>query len=95
MVKQKVVIKNLAGQHLKPAGILCQESIKYKSSVKFTYKKGIANAKSVLSVLAACIKCGDEIELQCEGEDEETALCELIELIETGLGESVVSDRKE
>lgn len=87
MVKQKVIVKNLAGIHLKPAGVLCQEAMKFTSSITFTYKKGVANAKSVLGVLAACVKCGDEIVLQCEGDDEEEALSYLIQLIEDGLGE--------
>ena len=37
--------------------------------------------------LAAGIKCGTEIELQCEGENEEQELKTLVELIESGLGE--------
>ena len=40
-----------------------------------------------MSVLGACIKSGDEIELICEGEDEEIALKEMVALIESGLGE--------
>ena len=47
----------------------------------------IANAKSVLSVLGACVKCGDEIELICEGADEKEALETITELINGGLGE--------
>lgn len=43
--------------------------------------------KSVLSVLGACIKSGDEIELVCDGEDEEEALAALVQAIESGLGE--------
>ena len=46
-----------------------------------------ANAKSVLSVLGACIKSGDEIEVICEGSDETAALAEMIRIIEDGLGE--------
>lgn len=46
-----------------------------------------ANAKSVLSVLGACIKSGDEINIICEGEDEETALREMVRIVEDGLGE--------
>lgn len=87
MVQQKVIIKNLAGLHLKPSGLLCQEAMKFTSSITFSYRKGTANAKSVLSILAACIKCGDEIELQCEGVDEEEALAHLVSLVEDGLGE--------
>ena len=74
MVSKKVTIKNPTGLHLRPAGILCNEAIKYQSKVTFGYCGGTANAKSVLSVLGACIKCGDEIELICEGIDEQDAL---------------------
>lgn len=87
MVEQKLIVKNLAGLHLKPAGVLCQQAMKFSSSITFSYKKGTANAKSVLSVLAACVKCGDEITLHCDGEDEEEALQELCKVIENGLGE--------
>ena len=48
---------------------------------------GTANAKSVLSVLGACVKSGDEITLVCEGEDEQAAIDALVALIEGGLGE--------
>ena len=48
---------------------------------------GTANAKSVLSVLGACVKCGDEIEFVCEGEDEQEALNALVTAVENGLGE--------
>ena len=87
MISQKVVIDNLTGLHLRPAGLLCTIALEYKCSVKFKYAKGIANAKSVLSVLGACIKCGDEIEFICDGEDEEEALKRIIEAVHDGLGD--------
>lgn len=87
MVSQKVVIKNPTGLHLRPAGILCKEAVKYQSIITFKFKGGIANAKSVLSVLGACIKSGDSIEFVCEGEDEETALQAMVAAVESGLGE--------
>ncbi|MGI6010627.1 MAG: HPr family phosphocarrier protein [Ruminococcus sp.] len=88
MVSKKVIINNPSGLHLKPAGLLCNMAIQYKSLITFTYEKGTANAKSVLSVLGACVKCGDEIELVCEGPDEEKALTEIVGAIESGLGET-------
>ena len=87
MVSQKVVIKNPTGLHLRPAGTFCKAAIQFKSHITFRYRDNIANAKSVLSVLGACIKSGDEIELICEGEDEEEALKAIVEAIEDGLGE--------
>lgn len=87
MVSQKVIIKNPTGLHLRPAGILCKEAMQYKSLITFQYRGNTANAKSVLSVLGACIKTGDEIEFVCEGEDEEVALKAMVDAVENGLGE--------
>ena len=87
MVSQKVVIKNPTGLHLRPAGVLCKEAMQYKSLITFNFRENTANAKSVLSVLGACVKSGDEIELHCDGEDEEEALKNLVAAIEGGLGE--------
>lgn len=87
MVKQKVMIKNPTGLHLRPAGIFCKTAMEFESRVTFSFKETTANAKSVLSVLGACIKEGDEIELMCEGQDEEKALETMIAIINEGLGE--------
>ena len=87
MVSQKVKIINTTGLHLRPAGNLCKEAMKYNSKITFEYSGNTANAKSVLSVLGACIKSGDEITLICDGEDEQGALRELVAYVESGLGE--------
>lgn len=87
MVSKKVTVINPTGLHLRPAGDLCNIAGKFKSLITFTCREGTTNAKSVLSVLAACIKCGDEIELICDGADENEALAELVKAIESGFGE--------
>ena len=87
MVSQRVVIKNPTCLHLRPAGILCKEAMQFKSLITFSFRDSTANAKSVLSVLGACVKCGDEIELVCQGEDEQEALDTLVGAIKEGLGE--------
>lgn len=87
MVSQKVVIKNPTGLHLRPAGILCKEAMQFHSRITFLFRGNTANAKSVLSVLGACVKCGDEIEVFCEGSDENEALDTMINVIADGLGE--------
>lgn len=87
MVTQKIKITNTTGLHLRPAGNLCKEAMKFTSRVTFEHNGNISNAKSVLSVLGACIKSGDEIILGCEGDDEEEALAHLTEFITHKLGE--------
>lgn len=88
MVSQKVTIKNPTGLHLRPAGILCSQAMQFQAQVLFHYRGNTANAKSVLSVLGACIKSGDEIELVCDGEDESEALAAMVSAVESGLGEA-------
>ena len=81
MVSKKVKIINPTGLHLRPAGIFCNTAVKFDSKITFQYGNTNANAKSVLSVLGACIKKGDEIELICDGADEEEALAAMIKAI--------------
>lgn len=87
MVSEKIVIKNPSGLHLRPTGMLCNEAIKYQSSINIRFGDATSNAKSVLSVLGACLKSGDEIEFICDGPDEQQALDAMIGLVKDGLGE--------
>lgn len=87
MKSKKLSVVNPSGLHLRPAGLLCQTSMKYKSSVVILSGSKEINAKSVLSVMTCGVKCGDGIEVRCEGEDEEAALEAVCHLIETGLEE--------
>lgn len=89
MVSSKVVVKNPTGLHLRPAGLLCKLALEYTSKVSLRFKESTANAKSILSVLAACVKTGDEVEIICEGEDEADALERIVKAIEEGLGETI------
>ena len=87
MVKANVEIRNLTGLHLRPAGVLCNKAIQFKSKIQFQVRDTNDNEKSVLSVLGACVKCGDEIELICDGIDEQAAMEALTSAISNGLGE--------
>lgn len=87
MVSRKVTITNPTGLHLRPAGVLCKTAMEFQSLITFTFGDTTANAKSVLSVLGACVKAGEEIELICNGSDEEEALAAMVAVVESGLGE--------
>ena len=45
------------------------------------------NAKSILNIMAAGIKSSTEIEIQCDGADEESAMKELLQAFENNFGE--------
>ena len=84
MIRQVVTIKNPTGLHLSPAGLLCKTAMQFECKITFQAKNSTGNAKSVLSILGACVKSGDEVEFIF---DEEAAAREIIEMIESGLGE--------
>ena len=75
MVSRNITIDSLLGIHLRPAGAMCEEAVKYKSTVTFGYGEGkSANGKSIISILASGVKCGETINLMADGEDEKEAL---------------------
>ena len=88
MVSDKITITNPEGLHLRSAGMFCKEAMRFKSHITFGAKGSTANAKSVLSVLGACVKYGDVIELWCDGEDEVVAMEAMKKVLDTGLAQA-------
>ena len=66
---------------------MAQAAMKCSSNVFILVGERKVQVKSILNLMAAGIKCGTEIELQCDGENEEQELKTLVDLIESGLGE--------
>ena len=87
MISKTLTVVNPSGLHLRPAGVLSQAAMKFKCDVIIECGDKKIVAKSVLNVMAAGIKSGTEINLICDGEDEEEAFKTLSEAIESGLGE--------
>ena len=87
MLSKVVKITNPSGLHLRPAGVLSQTAMRFKCDVTLELGDKKIVAKSVLNVMAAGIKSGDEITLICDGEDEVSAMETLTQAIESGLGE--------
>lgn len=87
MVSKQTKIVNPMGMHMRPAGMFANAMMKFDSDVNLVANGKTVNAKSIMNLIAACIKCGTEVEVQCSGPDEEAALLEAVRLIENGLGE--------
>ena len=87
MISKNLTVVNPSGLHLRPAGVLSQTAMKFKSEITIVSGEKKIVAKSVLNVMAAGIKCGTEITLVCDGEDEEEAMKTISQAIESGLGE--------
>ena len=89
MLTKTLVIANPSGLHMRPAGIFVKACSQFKSEISFDVREKSYNAKSMINVLSAAVKCGDEIELQISGEDEQVCLDTIIAAVESGLGEKV------
>ncbi len=87
MVTAKTKLVNPQGMHMRPAQLFVNTMAKYKSDVTIIFNGKSINAKSIMHLMAACIKQGSEIEIQCCGEQEADALKAAVELVESGLGE--------
>jgi len=87
MVTKTIKVTNSQGFHMRPATVFVNEMAKFSSDVKIIFNGTEVNGKSLMNLIAACIKFGAEIELRCDGDDEEAALAKAVELISSGLGE--------
>lgn len=89
MLSKKFKITHPDGLHLRPATVLCSHSIEFKSNITLKTSNKSVNAKSVLGLLSALIRYGDDVELICDGPDEDQAMELLGRLFEMGFDEDI------
>ena len=87
MVKDKIILTNETGLHARPASELAKLATTFKSTIKLYVNEKIIDAKSILAIMSAGIKYNTEIEIECDGEDEEIALLEIKKGFENNFGE--------
>lgn len=87
MVSKIVTLRNKSGFHIRPASVFSTEMQKFPCEVFLMYNSAKINAKSIMSIISSCIKCGESVEIQCIGSKEEAALECAVALVESGLGE--------
>ena len=67
------VIKDEVGIHARPASELVKEAKKYASVITITKGDKSAVATKLMAVMSLGVKCGDEITVSVEGDDEAAA----------------------
>lgn len=67
------VIKDRMGIHTRPAGLFVKEVQKYESSVKVSANGNTVDAASVIKIMSLNAKCGDTVEIEISGPDEDAA----------------------
>lgn len=87
MVSKEFTLKNKMGFHMRPANVFVTEMTKFSSDINIIFNGKTINGKSIMNIMAACIKCGSTITVKCSGADENEMLNAASALIEDGFGE--------
>lgn len=88
MVTKTVTVVNAQGMHMRPAGLLAKAAAAHKEcKITLNVNDKSVNAKAVMQIMSACIKCGNTVEIVCDGADEQAALDEIAGMFESGFGE--------
>ena len=82
MQKVKIKITNELGLHLRPSSKLAQLASKYPCEIWISNDKKRINAKSVLGITMLAAAKGSQVQIECEGIEEEKAVHKIIELFE-------------
>lgn len=79
-------IKDSAGIHARPAGLLVKEADKFSSDIQIQNASGkTADAKRLFAIMGLGIKCGDTITVTVDGSDEDSAKSAISEFLENSL----------
>ena len=82
MIRKSVTVNNPSGLHLRPAAKLSETALQFESRIALEHGNVSANAKSVLSILGACVRNGDTVQLTFDGPDEERAAEAVLSVLE-------------
>lgn len=82
MKKVEVTIKNKAGLHARPSSLFVQVASKYDSDINVLFEDEVINGKSIMGLMLLAAEQGRVLTLECDGEDEDEMIAELIDLIE-------------
>ncbi len=74
MVKKLFKITNESGLHARPATILVNVAVNYKSDIKLNALKKTIDFKSIMGVMSLGVYSGTTIEVIADGEDEMDAI---------------------
>lgn len=66
-------IQDPVGIHARPAGLLAKKAAEFSSKITVIKDSKRADTRRIMMLMALGIKCGDEITVQLEGEDEALA----------------------
>jgi phosphotransferase system HPr (HPr) family protein len=83
MIQKDFVIKNKTGLHARPASMVVKTANKFGCEIRLKVEDREIDAKSMISLLTLGAGQGTKITITTCGEDEETSMNELVQLLES------------
>ena len=83
MKEINVLVIDPVGLHARPATVAVNAASKFKCDVKVSFKGRSVNMKSIMGVMSLGIPTQSEVTISCEGEDEDTAVETIEEILRT------------
>lgn len=81
MQRRKVTVRNRSGIHIRTAAELANLCEKFACEVKIGWKGQKFDGRSIMELLHARIRQGDELIIEAEGKEEERAMTQIEECI--------------
>ena len=88
-----VRVQNRLGLHARPAAEFVKLASRFQSDVWVEKDELEVNGKSIMGVMMLAAEAGASIRIRASGTDAESAVVSLIELVQSGFSEELVSDR--
>ena len=79
--QKEIIVENKTGLHARPAAIFVQMANKYESDITIIKDDQEVNGKSIMGILMLAAEKGSRITIVARGEDAETAVKELSEIL--------------
>jgi len=90
VIERQATIVNQEGLHARPAARIVRLASAFESEIELA-KDGLdVNGKSIMGVMMLAAECGSSITIRANGPDAEQAVEALVELVESGFGETVL-----
>ena len=87
MLKEELTIKNRLGLHARAAARLVQTASRFRSEVLIERDGLEVTGKSIMGLLMLAAPLGSQIRVQVKGEDAESAMAAVRQLIDDKFGE--------
>ena len=85
MKEFKYTITDPEGIHARPAGELVKAAKQFSSTIKLTKDGKTGDCKKIFTVMGLAVKCGQEVTVTIEGEDEEAAFAAISQFLKDNM----------